>query len=550
VRHLGRQFLLVGSARIDLYLAGQSVGAAEDAARWIAGAVVAGGTDRRALEKAPGLDRAHAAAPASGGRGFVAQLVALAQHRRRQLHLLQRVVAGIGHQRVHGVEAVAAVAAAVRALVDLDVDLVLAPVRLERINEARNIGGVAPGDALRQRPAQRRQDLVGDPVDLGEARLAAARVDRVEDAALRGVGVNRAKNAVVLRHARALGGFVQQQGPHREVHGRQHAALEGAVEAGRGLRRGAGQVHADVASAHQNARRDLQRLAEVLAVVLQPGVRRRVLAVGQFLDPRAHPPLGVVHPLLGRAHHAVQAVLRDKSRETPLAQPAAGDHRLEIAGVGLGRAHVVHDQRPEALAPFAGGVQFHRIEDLALGEEVRHVHGESRVGGADVHHVAGAAGEADVHAAHEQRQQHAVVGTVRCAVVRVVVQIDVAGPVAPAVLAVDAAHVGGQGAAVHGRGVALAQLPPVEVQQRRADVARLAHHAGIGHAHEQFGHLVGDGVQRAADHLQRNGVHLDAVPAALGVRAQSGAARLVESGPEFGGVHGLSSLPGVRRRFE
>ena len=436
--------------------------------------------------------------------------------------------------------------AAVRALVDLHVDLVLAPVRLERIHETGDIGRVSPGDALRQRLAQRRQDLVGNSVDLGEARLAAARVDRVEDAALRGVGEDGAEYAVILRHTRALGGLVQQQGPHREVHRRQHAALERAVEAGRGLRRRAGQVHADVAAAHQNARRDLQRLAEMLAVVLQPGVRRRILAVGQLLDPRAHPPFGVVHPLFGRAHHAVQAMLRDESRETLLAQPAAGDHRLKVTGVGLGRAHVVHDQRPEVLAPFAGGVQLHRVQDLAFGEEVRHVHREPRVGGADVNHVAGAAGESDVHVPHEQRQQNAVVGAVRGAVVRVVVKIDVAGAVAPAVLAVDAAHVGRQGAAMHGRGVAFAQLPPVEVQQRRADVARLAHHAGIGHAHQEFGHLVGDGVQRAADHLQRDGVDVDAVPAALGVRAQSGAARLVESGPDFGGVH----IAGVRRRLE
>ena len=56
-------------------------------------------------------DDAHAASPATGGRGLRSQLVLVAAHREAQVELLDRVVAGVGHQvvdRVHRVLAVPA----------------------------------------------------------------------------------------------------------------------------------------------------------------------------------------------------------------------------------------------------------------------------------------------------------------------------------------------------------------------------------------------------------------------------------------------------------
>ena len=118
-----------------------------------------------------------------------------------------------------------------------------------------------------------------------------------------------------------------------------------------------------------------------------------------------------------------------------------------------------------------GSEDLDRVDDLALGPEIRYVDRETGRRGADVDHVPGAARERDVYAVDEDRDQHAVVRRMRRAPIRVVVQDHVAGAVGVRVLAIDAFDVGGQGTAVHRRRVALAELPAVEVEDAGADVA-------------------------------------------------------------------------------
>ncbi len=287
--------------------------------------------------------------------------------------------------------------------------------------------------------------------------------------------MHRPEDTVVLGHTAALVRFVQQQRPHGKVGGGQDAALERTVEARGHLLVGPGQVHIDVAAAHQNPGRDFQRLAEVLAVVLEPTVRRPIDAVRNRCDALAQHPLSVIHPVLAGAHDGIQTVLVNELGKAGGTQLAARDHRLQVTRIGFRRAHVVENQGPDAVRAGAGIVELYPIDDLTLGPDVRHVHGKTGTGSADIHHVAGTAGKAQVHGIVKYGHQHAPVGQMGRAMIGIVMQDHIAGPVAAGEFAVHAAHVGRQGPAVHGCGVAFAKLTAVKIQDAGADVLRLTH---------------------------------------------------------------------------
>ena len=199
---------------------------------------------------------------------------------------------------------------------------------------------------------------------------------------------------------------------------------------------------------------------------------------------------------------------------------------------------------PQRLVAAAGFVDLGRVEQLALGEHVGDVDGEAGVGGADVEHVPGAARERHMPALEEDRDDDAVVGAVRRAVVGMVVQDDVAGGVAAGEALLDAAHIGGERSAVHRRRIAFADLAPIAVEDAGADVLRLAHDVRPRHADQQLGHLVRDRAEGAADHLQGDGIDLDAPPQALARGPLAVAERRAHLALGIG--HGV--IPGARSR--
>ena len=75
----------------------------------------------------------------------------------------------------------------------------------------------------------------------------------------------------------------------------------------------------------------------------------------------------------------------------------------------------------------------------------------------------------------------------------------------------EAADVPGQRADVHRRRVGLAQLAAFRVEDARAEILRLADDRRVAHAEEHARHLLGDGVESAAEDPERDRVDLDAV---------------------------------------
>ena len=127
-----------------------------------------------------------AAEPPRPRHHVVAQLVAVVDHRQVYREVLERVVAGVGHQAVDTVGAVRGGPSAVGALVHLEEHPVLA-VRLEPGVGGEGEGrGVAGDDVVRQHRRERLVDEVDDAVDLGEPRFRRGREVGVVDGAFRG----------------------------------------------------------------------------------------------------------------------------------------------------------------------------------------------------------------------------------------------------------------------------------------------------------------------------------------------------------------------------
>ena len=214
---LGRELLL--ARRVGVLATGrdEAVPAAEDATRRVVLAVALARV--RAVDKeAVASDDADAAAPLAGSGRLLAQLVLVAPHREAHVELLDRVVARVRHQVVDRVHRVLAVAAAVGALVDLEVDPVLAALLEEaRVGAEVDAGRVAAQCLLGQRVREREDHVVDDALHLAETREAGARKARVEDRPLRGDHLDGAEDAVVLRHVLREHDLVEQHRPDRVV---------------------------------------------------------------------------------------------------------------------------------------------------------------------------------------------------------------------------------------------------------------------------------------------------------------------------------------------
>ena len=352
--------------------------------------------------------------------------------------------------------------------------------------------------------------VVDDALHLAEAREARAREVRVEDRALGRDHRDAAEDPVVLRHRLVEPVLVEQQRAYREVRTDEQRPLEGHVVARRHLGVRAGQVDRDVVALDDDLRLDPQPHVAVAAVVVEPGRRRDVLAVGQLRDLGAQALLGVVHPVVGRRHADVGPVLLEQAVEAVAAEDAGGHHRVHVAAVHGLRAHVVEDHLVEVLVEDALVVPLEPVVDLGLGVHVEGVGVDARIRAADVEHVGGHGREADQLALPQDRHRDGDVRRVRGAQVGVVVDDHVT---LLELLLLDAleepADVPGQRADVHRRRLRLAQLAPVGVEEARAEVLGLADDRAVAHAEQDARHLLGDGVERAAEHAQRDRVDLD-----------------------------------------
>ena len=123
-------------------------------------------------------------------------------------------------------------------------------------------------------------------------------------------------------------------------------------------------------------------------------------------------------------------------------------------------------------------------------------------------------GEPEQLAVPEDRDCDRDVGGVRRPEVRVVVDDHVPLDDLALEVAHETADVPGQRADVHRRRVRLAELATLVVEDPGAQVLGLADDRRVRHPEEHARHLLRDGVERAAEHAQRDRIDVD--PLALG----------------------------------
>ncbi len=194
--------------------------------------------------------------------------------------ILDRVVPGIGVERVDGIHSVEPGAPAVAALKDLHVDPVLGVSHPREGNdfEIADPGRDLAGNGLRQCLHHR----VGELVAGAEASDRRRRKYRVGERAERRRDLDRTQQPVIHRDVTARGGIEQHRAhgqPHRDIDG----ALERHVDRPIGdLVGGAGQIDLDFVAAHPHRGDDRQMSFLRVRAVDKPVDHRpgRIVAIG------------------------------------------------------------------------------------------------------------------------------------------------------------------------------------------------------------------------------------------------------------------------------
>ena len=477
-------------------------------------------------------DGADAPTPSPRAAAVLLELVAADAQRVVGLDVLDRVVARVGVEHVHGVDSVLAQAPAVGPLADVDVDPVLA-LDHSRVGDGRHVahaGGDPVGADRRQGGHQR----VADDVARGGAGDRGAGEGGVGERATLGDDPDRAHQARVLGHV-LVRGLVEQDRAQGYVDGDVDGADKGHVDGPVGnLGRRAAQVDRETVAGDGHA--DFDELVAPLGVVretVDPAFGA-VGAVGQPLNLPAQHALRVIHQVFGRGFHRVATVLVQQVQVPVSPHVAGGDLRFHVPDHHVGGPYVVAQEAPDhvvataafvaldglQLEPFRVGV--HRFDDAARARRHR----------LDVEMVRRREAEADQVAVEEDRRAEADVRPVRGAVVRRVVDDHVARIEALAPLPEeleDAAQVARDRAQLQWRGErALADLAAIRVEQRDAEILRLADDRGIGHPHQLVARFEHDRVERAGDHARGHRVD----------RAARRPAALVFDDVDFGRLYG------------
>ena len=230
--------------------------------------------------------------------------------------------------------------------------------------------------------------------------------------------------------------------------------------------------------------------------------RRRVVAVGQRANGVAHQPFGIVHQIFAGVADDFQAVFFDQREIAAGADLGGLDLRLHVADDEVGRADVVAQHMPDRVVAPALVEHFDRLELQAFGERIDGVDdaATARRQRADIQMMGGGRRKSDQLARLENRHAERDVGPMRGAAVGVVVHDDVARPdLVPALgqHLQDAPDIAGYRSRLQRRAhLAFAQLPPLRVGERGAEILGFANDAGIAHPHQFVTHLDRDVLQR------------------------------------------------------
>ena len=178
---------------------------AEKSTGRINGPIVSRGASMGFCQKAPDLARANSTTPLTGPMRCILQFVELTPERRRELHFLNGIIAGVSHQVIDCVQAVRLETASISAFVHLyRYPIIIRTLpRLTRINKTGDVCRIPSCDCARQDARQRLHELIGNPVNLCKARLTPSGWSGIKNRAFWRVDMNRPKCAIVLRHARA-----------------------------------------------------------------------------------------------------------------------------------------------------------------------------------------------------------------------------------------------------------------------------------------------------------------------------------------------------------
>ena len=260
-------------------------------------------------------------------------------------------------------------------------------------------------------------------------------------------------------------------------------------------------------AAHAHRHRDLDPPVEIDAVVVEI-VLEGVVTVRDGLHLPARQDLRAVQQLVDVVEHALRPVRREQLAQPDGPQPPRGDLRHEITAEHLGQPYVSLDQIEEVLVQLAAAEELGGRDDDALLVEL---------GGIRRH----AARRAPAHVlvmAHGARQRHRPpfgehgqgerdVRQVGAAVVGIVEEEGVA--VAHALgreRAHDALGRALERSQVDGNGRGLGDRLALDVEEGRRGVEALLDDRRRRALEQGQLHLVGDGLEAVAQHLQEHGV--------------------------------------------
>ena len=215
--------------------------------------------------------------------------------------------------------------------------------------------------------------------------------------------------------------------------------------------------------------------------------------------------LGVVEPLLDERAQRLAAVFRAQLLEPRLADARRTEHRQVVAVPLLGHADAAAAHADDVVDVLVVALHAHGREDQAAFlvdvARVGHVGRRLRVAAVGLMRLRGGREEMDPLPDH--RHEDHVVGRVRVAQVRVVVQEGVA--VADVVVQVgDRLRQELHADHVHRQALRRGEQPRIAGDERAREVARLVEHGGAPAAQERVLHLADDRVHAVGDDRQQH----------------------------------------------
>ena len=340
----------------------------------------------------------------------------------------------------------------------------------------------------------------------GDAACAAGRrKERIDERTFRRGHRDRHREAVAVRDV----------GDHHRAQRRVDRRLgerEGRIDASLDLIGRAGEIDRDLVARNGHLRLhddELRVLAQPLDVV-----GKFEDSVGKLRDFGPGEPLRVGLEVRSVVEDRVHSVAIEQLPHLPLAAPARGDLRLQVAHDLLGGAHVERNHVPQRVVRLAAG---HELDDRQPQPFLEDLLGAERVAAGDdpahvgvMRHRGRPRDEPAVRSrvvAREDGCRDVDVGQVLAIRgVGVVEDEHVARVDAPVILADELAHRVVEAAHVHGRADSLGQGESLGVDQGGGEVERIAHDPRVRGAHQGQRHVVGDGVEAALHQLELEGV--------------------------------------------